>query len=153
MQIHELNTFVGTPSETDFLAIDNGETTNRVPATALGVSTQMTQTEATDGTVTNPRVITPAVFKSSVDALASAVAETAATEREVLIVSNSAFSSLPLTITNSNITLDMVVVNAVLGTPSAQTSNWSVTTYNGSLRITGSIDGSTTIMLYLMKSR
>ena len=43
MQIHELNTFVGTPSATDYLAIDDGTETNKVPATALGVSTQMAQ--------------------------------------------------------------------------------------------------------------
>ena len=75
MQIHELNSFVGTPSATDYLAIDDGTETNKVPATALGVSTQMTQAEAEAGTVTDPRVVTPAVFKSSVDALAENVAE------------------------------------------------------------------------------
>lgn len=65
MQIHELNTFVGAPSATDYLAIDDGSETNKVPATALGVSTQMTQAEAEAGTVTDPRVISPSVFKSS----------------------------------------------------------------------------------------
>ena len=66
MQIHELNTFSGTPSATDYLAIDDGSETNKVPATALGVSTQMTQAEAEAGTVTDPRVISPSVFKSAV---------------------------------------------------------------------------------------
>lgn len=65
MQIHELNTFVGTPSATDYLAIDDGTETNKVPATALGVSTPMTQAEAEAGTLTDPRVISPSVFKSS----------------------------------------------------------------------------------------
>ena len=149
MQIHELNTFVGTPSATDYLAIDDGSETNKVPATALGVSTQMTQGEAEAGTVTDPRVVTPAVFKSSVDALAETVAET----REVLVVDVASFSSLPQTITNGNITSDMVVVNSVLGTPSAQTSDWTVTTADGSATVAGSISGSTTLTLYLMKSR
>jgi hypothetical protein len=65
MQIHELNTFLGTPSGTDYLAIDDGSETRKVPATALGVSTQMTQAEAEAGTATDPRVISPSVFKSS----------------------------------------------------------------------------------------
>ena len=78
MQIHELNSFVGTPSATDYLAIDDGTETNKVPATALGVSTQMTQAEAEAGTVTDPRVVSPSVFKASVESLAEPVAETVA---------------------------------------------------------------------------
>lgn len=66
MQIHELNTFVGTPSATDYLAIDDGTETNKVPATSLGVSTQMTQAEAEAGTVTDSRVITPKVLNNFV---------------------------------------------------------------------------------------
>ena len=149
MQIHELNSFVGTPSATDYLAIDDGSETNKVPATALGVSTQMTQAEAEAGTVTDPRVVSPAVFKSSVDALAETVAET----REVLVVEFSSFSSLPQSSSNSNITSDMVVVNSVLGTPSAQTGDWTVPTSDGSVSVSGDISGSTTLTLYLMKSR
>lgn len=72
---------------------------------------------------------------------------------EVLIINVSSFSSLPQTVSNSNIESDMVVVNSVLGTPSAQTADWTVTTSNGSLTISGSISGSTTLTLYLMKSR
>ena len=153
MQIHELNSFIGTPSATDYLAIDDGTETNKVPATSLGVSTQMTQAEAEAGTVTDPRVVSPSVFKTSVESLAETVAETVAETREVLVVTVASFSSLPQTVTNSNITSDMVVVNSVLGTPSAQTSDWTVTTANGSTTITGSISGSTTLTLYLMKSR
>ena len=149
MQIHELNTFVGTPSPTDYLAIDDGTETNKVPATALGVSTQMTQVEAEAGTVTDPRVVSPSVFKASVESLAETVAET----REVLVVTIASFSSLPHTITNANITSDMVVVNSVLGTPSAQTGDWTVTTADGSATITGSISSETSLTLYLMKSR
>ena len=149
MQIHELNSFVGTPSATDYLAIDDGTETNKVPATALGVSTQMTQAEATAGTVTAPRVVTPAVFKASVESLAETVAET----REVLVRTIVLLSSLPYTMTYSKITSDMVVVKAELATPSAQTSDWTVETSDGSLTIDGSISGSTSLKLYLMKSR
>ena len=66
MQIHELNSFVGTPSATDYLAIDDGNETKKVPATSLGVSTQMTQAEAEAGTVTDSRVITPKVLNNFV---------------------------------------------------------------------------------------
>ena len=73
MQIHELNSFVGTPSATDYLAIDDGTETNKVPATALGVSTQMTQAEAVAGTETSARVVAPSIFKTAVQAIASAI--------------------------------------------------------------------------------
>ena len=149
MQIHELNSFVGTPSATDYLAIDDGTETNKVPATSLGVSTQMTQAEATAGTVTDPRVVTPAVFKSSVDSLAETVAE----KREVVVVEIASFSSLPKNVNDSSITSGMVVINAVFGNPSAQIGDWTATTSNGSVRLTGTISGSTTLTLYLMKSK
>lgn len=70
-------------------------------------------------------------------------------EAKVLQVDVAAFSSLPQTVTNSAITADHVVVNSVLGTPPAQTSDWIVTTSDGSLTIAGSISGSTTLTLYL----
>ena len=57
-------------------------------------------------------------------------------------------SSLPQTFTDANITADMVVLESVLGTPSAQTGDWTVTTTNGSVTISGSISESTTLMLY-----
>lgn len=75
MQIHELNSFVGTPSSTDYLAIDDGDTTTKVPATSLGVSTAMTQAEAEAGTITDLRVISPSVFKSAVLAIAKTIAD------------------------------------------------------------------------------
>lgn len=168
MQIHELNSFVGTPGAGDYLAIDDGSETTKVEASNLGVTTQMTQAEATEGLATEPRVITPAIFKSSVDSLANAVAETvageiaesvasgiaesAAEKREVLVTTFT-ITSLPRTVTNSKVSSDMVVVNSVLGTPSAQTSDWTVETYDESLRVSGSISGTTTLTLYLMKSR
>ena len=141
MQIHELDTYIGTPSETDFMAVDDGTETFKIPMTNVGVSTEMTIAEAETGTETAPRVITPAVLNSFV------------TKESVLVVDVASFSSLPQTITNANITSDMVVVNSVLGTPSAQTGDWTVTTANGSATITGSISGETSLTLYLMKSR
>lgn len=141
MQIHELDTYIGTPSETDFMAVDDGTETFKIPLPNVGVTTEMTIAEAEAGTETAPRVITPAVLNSFV------------TKESVLVIEVASFSSLPQTVTNANITEDMVVVNSVLGTPSAQTSDWTVTTSNGSATVAGSISGSTTLTLYLMKSR
>ena len=67
----------------------------------------------------------------------------------LLKVTKSSVSSLSTTITNSNITSNMEVVNCVLSNPSAQTGDWTVTTASGSLTISGSISGTTNITLYL----
>jgi len=62
-------------------------------------------------------------------------------------------SSLPATINDTEITNDMVVVHSELGTLAAQVGYWTVTTSNGSLRISGTIEGSTTVTLYLARGR
>lgn len=67
----------------------------------------------------------------------------------VLQVDVPSFSSLPQTVSNADVTADHVVVNSVLGTPSTQTGDWTVTTSAGSLTIAGTISGSTTLTLYL----
>lgn len=76
MQIHELNTFSGAPGSGDYLAIDDGSTTKKIAAPNLGISTAMTQAEAEAGTSTSKRVITPAVFKSAVLAIAKTISDT-----------------------------------------------------------------------------
>lgn len=38
MQIHELDTYTGTPSDTDFLAVDDGTETFKFPLTDAGMS-------------------------------------------------------------------------------------------------------------------
>ena len=78
---------------------------------------------------------------------------TAIAKCETLVVSVASFSALPQTITNANIEDDMVVVNSVLSNPSAQKGDCTVTTSSRSLTISGSISGTTTATLYLMKSR
>ena len=75
-----------------------------------------------------------------------------ATDSKVLVVSGTKTTS-DLTISNSAITNDMICVNAVLGTPSAQTGDYTVTTSNGSVVVSGTTVGETTITLYLAKSR
>ena len=69
-----------------------------------------------------------------------------------LVVSSGAVSSLPKTISNSNISTKHVVINAVLSNPSAQTGDWTVTTNAGAVTIDGSISGETDITLYLAES-
>ena len=145
MQIHELDTYIGTPSETDFMAVDDGTETFKIPLPSVGVSTPMTAEEAEAGTETAQRVISPAVLNSFVESKVDVM--------PTLVIEVASFSSLPQTVTNADITSDMVVVNSVLGTPSAQTGDWTVTTANGSATITGSISGETSLTLYLIKSR
>lgn len=71
MQIHELNSFQGTPGDSDFIAIDNGTETLKVPAT--DVYPAMTQAEAEAGTVTALRVIAPNIFKAAIAKLTLSV--------------------------------------------------------------------------------
>lgn len=68
---------------------------------------------------------------------------------KVLKVTKNSVSSLSTTISNSAITSDMEVINCVLSNPSAQTGDWTVTTSDGSLTVSGSISGTTNITLYL----
>lgn len=68
-----------------------------------------------------------------------------------LVITVASFSSLPQTVSDNRITDDMVCLKAELGTPSAQTGDWTVTTSAGSLTISGSISGSTTATLYLAR--
>lgn len=73
-------------------------------------------------------------------------------EFPTVVITTDSFSSLPHTYTNSAIKAYHTVVDAQLSTPSAQTSDWTVTTSDGSLTISGSISGSTTVTLKLTKS-
>jgi len=79
--------------------------------------------------------------------------ETKTDKLEVLVIDCGTVSSLPKTVTDASIEDDMVVLNSEIGTPSAQTGDWTVTTSAGSLTVSGTISGSTTLKLYLMKSR
>lgn len=72
---------------------------------------------------------------------------------DALAISVASFNALPKTVTNSSIESDMVCIHSELGTPAAQLSDWTVTTSAGSLTISGTISGSTTLKLYLIKSR
>lgn len=78
MQIHELNQFSGTPGSGDYLAIDNGTETMKVPANEVGTDTTypaMTQAQAEAGTDNTLRVIAPSVFKAAVLAIARTISD------------------------------------------------------------------------------
>ena len=61
-------------------------------------------------------------------------------------------SSLPVTVTDARITADHICkpADCLLSNPSAQTSDWTVTTQDGSVTISGSISGSTTATIWLV---
>lgn len=65
----------------------------------------------------------------------------------VVEVTQSSVSSLPVTITNTAITANHVVVDSVLSNPSAQTGDWTVTTSAGQAVIAGDISGTTDITI------
>jgi hypothetical protein len=60
-------------------------------------------------------------------------------------------TALPVTKTATGVTDKMVCVSATLGTPSAQTGDWTVTTSANSVTISGTISGSTTVKLVLVE--
>ena len=62
------------------------------------------------------------------------------------------FSSLPKTISNASITSTMRVIECVWGTPSAITSNVTWTTSSGTVVLSGSMSGSTTVDLVLIET-
>lgn len=71
----------------------------------------------------------------------------------VVVISIPSFSSLPLTVSDSRIVSSHIAVNAVLSNPQVQDSDWTVTTSDGSMTITGTISGSTTADIYLAVRR
>lgn len=86
--------------------------------------------------------------RTNIGAVGTADLSAAVDAVKLLVVSGN-ISDSSRTITDSNITADMVVAQAVIGTPSVQTGDWTVTTSAGSVNISGSMSGSTSITLYL----
>lgn len=72
MQIHELNTFSGNPDSSDYLIVDDGTDTAKLPATS--VYPTATQAQITAGTSTTASVVTPKLLRDYIledDALLS----------------------------------------------------------------------------------
>lgn len=93
------------------------------------------------------------VLTISAQTLSAAQQEQARTNigapRKMLKVSLGTVSALPITVTNESINAEMECVNAEFGTPSAQIGDWTVTTSNGSVTVSGTINGSTTLTVWL----
>lgn len=64
-----------------------------------------------------------------------------------------AFSALPYTISNDAITSDMVVLDSYFNNSAALKSDISWTTANGSITLSGTVSGTTTVKLVLGKSQ
>lgn len=62
-----------------------------------------------------------------------------------------ALTALPVTIYDSRITSNMVVIKAVLSTPGAMNGDWTVSTADGLLTVTGDMSYASNVALYLMK--
>lgn len=69
----------------------------------------------------------------------------------IIKVNCGTISSLPTTVNSAMITSDMELIRAELGTPTAQASDWTVTTANGSVTVSGTVvaNENTTLILYL----
>ena len=70
-----------------------------------------------------------------------------------LYVYQTSVNSLPLTITNSKITANMICPPGFmrLNTPTAMQGPWTITTADGSVTVDGNIIGSTNIYLWLVE--
>jgi hypothetical protein len=68
----------------------------------------------------------------------------------LVVITSSSFSTLSITINNSAIKSTHHVVGSYLSNPEAQLGEWTVTTSDGSLTISGNIVATTTITLYLL---
>lgn len=74
-------------------------------------------------------------------------------KREVYIKTITSHNSANASYNDSNIEDDMIPIAMDLSNPSAATGDWTITTSNGSVNISGNITGSTNVTLYFMKSR
>jgi len=100
-------------------------------------------------------------MESDIDGLAENVTAlegdiTTLSETEVIVVNIASYSGsqvrVPATGTNPAITANHVLLASTLGTPSAQTGDWTVNTYDGYLTLSGTATGTTTVKLVLGKA-
>lgn len=73
----------------------------------------------------------------------------AAFGRNNVFISISNLSSLPHSVSNSKITANHRVVNAIFSNPAAAPSDWSYSTSAGSITLSGTISGTTNLYLCL----
>lgn len=109
----------------------------------------MSQAEASAGTGIIGKLISAKVL---VDTIIAKIASAISGKQDIpLWVDMGTISSLPVTKNVSGITADMKCTAYLLGTPSAQTGDWTVTTASDSVTVSGTISGSTTLEIKLEK--
>lgn len=124
----------------------------------------MSQAEASTGTSTVGKLISAKVLT---DTMTESITEAVSDLEDNLTAEISKKQDIPLwvnmgTITGtgssvtttksvSGVTSDMKCTAYLLGTPSAQTGDWTVTTSNGSVTVSGTVNGSTTLEIKLEK--
>lgn len=113
--------------------------TSRAPLISPALTGTPTAPTAAAGTNTT-QIATTAFVKTEISSLDI---------NPVVKVNCGTFSSLPITVNSSMITADMELIHAEIGSINAQTGDWTVTTANGSVTVSGTITGSTTLILYL----
>lgn len=85
------------------------------------------------------------------DAYSTSQTDTLVNGSRTLVVSDTIAAGSSASISDSSITSDMVCVKMEVGTRSAQSGPWTVVTSAGAATITGTINSSTTVTLYLTK--
>lgn len=169
MRITELPTVSGA-SATDYLAIDDASLgTRKILPENLGfVSFAEDQTSVIDATEAaqaraNIKISSATTsaeglvqLYNGVDSTSTTLAATAAAVKlayehgggaTLLMIEENSVSVFPKVISNADVTSTMVLVHSELSNPSAQTGDWTVTTADGSVTISGTISGSTNIRL------
>lgn len=134
-------TGVGTVTSVNQVAPDAAGNVD-LTAADIGAGNMSTSTYDPIGDVANEGGI-PAYVATAISGVEGAVP---------IIIDFASFSSLPQTKSDADITSDMVVYEAILGNPIAQTGDWTVTTSTGSVTVSGTISGSTTLRLILGKA-
>lgn len=86
------------------------------------------------------------VINSNMDKIDAAIGSASS---PVLEINCGTVASLPTTKSNTKITSGMIAIGAKFGTPANVESDLTVTTSNGSVTVSGTISGSTTLVLYL----
>lgn len=132
------NVTIAGASYTDVPAIE-------VPKTGGGTATFA---DPSDVTAAEADVRSGKLFMDSSGTLRSGTLVAAA----AIEINLASFSTLPQTVSNAAITADHVAVLCTPGTPSAQAGEWTVTTAAGSVTVSGSISGSTTLQLVLVQT-
>ena len=80
--------------------------------------------------------------------------DTEVNKREVLIKTINSISSLPQTYNNmTGVESDMIPITMDLSNPATQMGDWTITTGTDTISISGTINGTTNVTLYLMKTR